>query len=96
MDRFEAGTMQTLRRQKFNLHSSMDRFEASNRMLYKPYLVYLHSSMDRFEGELKNKFRFTLSEIYIPVWIDLKDDNLSLSDKVKQIYIPVWIDLKWR
>ena len=49
--------------------------------------------MDRFEV-----FTYVMShiifKIYIPVWIDLKDELLKHGLKFKEIYIPVWIDLK--
>ena len=49
--------------------------------------------MDRFEesrhGETAQSW-----QIYIPVWIDLKQSWQRKTAQSWQIYIPVWIDLK--
>ena len=50
--------------------------------------------MDRFESPLATLKMESLSEVYIPIWIDLKgvkDNGLGI---YFQVYIPIWIDLK--
>ena len=49
--------------------------------------------MDRFEVDSWRSYSI-ISEIYIPVWIDLKKDYAKSFYLSKSIYIPVWIDLK--
>ena len=49
----------------------MDRFEVNSELSCKNLNSHLHSSMDRFEDLVDFK-ESTLKNIYIPVWIDLK------------------------
>ena len=55
------------------LHSSMDRFEVTEVQLELIKQNDLHSSMDRFEVKSAT-FKTNLQVIYIPVWIDLKNN----------------------
>ena len=55
-----------------HLHSSMDRFEVLTNCNRYGIINYLHSSMDRFEAVWYICIFFSCSDIYIPVWIDLK------------------------
>ena len=49
----------------------MDRFEEIQRLYCLLHSLDLHSSMDRFEAFVA-VYKFSVSIIYIPVWIDLK------------------------
>ena len=49
--------------------------------------------MDRFEDLVDFK-ESTLKNLYIPVWIDLKEAFKVLWVCLILLYIPVWIDLK--
>ena len=50
----------------------MDRFEVLPYRLFKNSLANLHSSMDRFEAVIRERL-LKILQIYIPVWIDLKE-----------------------
>ena len=93
MDRFEADYDYIHSAPCKHLHSSMDRFEGETPEKLKGYEKNLHSSMDRFEAFKFVVFSFVLV-IYIPVWIDLKQNRAILDLIEFKIYIPVWIDLK--
>ena len=51
----------------------MDRFESEIPIDDKTALENLHSNMDRFERIAITKEMHVEKEIYIPIWIDLKD-----------------------
>ena len=51
--------------------------------------------MDRFEDDNLAK-KVVPNMIYIPVWIDLKFNQIVQFGLTDPIYIPVWIDLKSR
>ena len=50
----------------------MDRFEGGQELRETDKFCHLHSSMDRFEV-LQRMERKRNTDIYIPVWIDLKE-----------------------
>ena len=57
----------------FHLHSNMDRFERWTVPIQQYAVINLHSNMDRFERIAITKEMHVEKEIYIPIWIDLKD-----------------------
>ena len=50
----------------------MDRFKGAFVIFVSSFDSTLHSSMDRFKDK-EIKFKELSNELYIPVWIDLKD-----------------------
>ena len=50
--------------------------------------------MDRFERWCVALTVLQRFRIYIPIWIDLKDNDCTACKSVLAIYIPIWIDLK--
>ena len=50
--------------------------------------------MDRFERHTSTITGIAIILIYIPIWIDLKDNLGCIFVNLERIYIPIWIDLK--
>ena len=55
-----------------HLHSNMDRFERKIVDNICGLCDDLHSNMDRFESISRMQNILIFTEIYIPIWIDLK------------------------
>ena len=73
MDRFESRPPPRPPAVAVNLHSNMDRFERCRPPSVPAGEPHLHSNMDRFERSVARQRADEELEIYIPIWIDLKE-----------------------
>ena len=53
----------------------MDRFERIDLKMPFDHFKHLHSNMDRFESRMRKDTYLHSDNIYIPIWIDLKEET---------------------